>query len=93
MPQWPQAAQMKQQVFVANRVAEILEHLSMDQWRHVKGVENPADIGTQGESNERFQMPAWLDEPAWLKGMKTGAKAVLSRERTRNRGSYQYCFD
>ena len=44
--QWLQVAHKKQQVFVANRAAEILENSSMDQWRHVKGVENPADIGT-----------------------------------------------
>ena len=46
--QWLQAARKKQQVFVANRAAEILENSSMDKWRHVKGVENPADIGTRG---------------------------------------------
>ena len=46
--QWLQAAHKKQQVFVANRAAEILENSSMDQWRHVKGIENPADFGTRG---------------------------------------------
>ena len=50
--QWLQAAHKKQQVFVANRAAEILENSSMDQWRHVKGVENSADIGTRGMSIE-----------------------------------------
>ena len=42
--QWPQAAHKEQQVFVANRAAEILENSLMYQWRHVKGVVNPADI-------------------------------------------------
>ena len=46
--QWLQAAHKKQHVFVANRAAEILESTSMDQWRHFKGVENTADIGTRG---------------------------------------------
>ena len=46
--QWLKAVHKKQQVFVENRAAEILECSSMDQWRHVKGVENPADIGTPG---------------------------------------------
>ena len=50
--QWLQAAHKKQQVFVANRAAELLENSSMDQWRHVKGVENPADIGNRGMSIE-----------------------------------------
>ena len=40
--QWLQAAHKKQQVFVANRAAEVLENSSMDQWRHVKGVKNSA---------------------------------------------------
>ena len=52
MLQWLQAAHKKQQVFVANRAAEILENSSMDQWRHVKGPENPADMGTRGMSIE-----------------------------------------
>ena len=45
--QWLQAADKKQQMFVANRADEILENSSMEQLRHVKGVENPADIGTR----------------------------------------------
>ncbi|XP_075239333.1 uncharacterized protein LOC142334891 [Convolutriloba macropyga] len=50
--QWLQSAHKKQQVFVANRAAEILESSSMYQWRHVKCIENPADIGTRGMSIE-----------------------------------------
>ena len=64
--QWLQAADKKQQVFVANRAAEILENSSMDQWRHVKGVENPADIGTRGISIENLKESVWLNGPAWL---------------------------
>ena len=64
--QWLQAAHKKQQVFVANRAAEILENSSMDQWRHVKGVENPADIGTRGMTIEGLKEPVWLNGPAWL---------------------------
>ena len=52
MLQWLQAAHKEQQTFVANRAAEILENSLMDQWRHVKGVENPADMGTRGMSIE-----------------------------------------
>ena len=64
--QWLQAAHKKQQVFVANRAAEILENSSMDQWRHVKGVENPADIGTRGMSIEGLKESVRLNGPAWL---------------------------
>ena len=61
-----QAAHKKQQVFVANRAAEILENSSMDQWRHVKFVENAADIGTRVMSIEGFKESLWLNGPAWL---------------------------
>ena len=64
--QWLQAAHKKQQVFVANRAAETLEKSSMDQWRHVKGVENPADIGTRGMSIEGLKKSVRLNGPAWL---------------------------
>ena len=64
--QWLQSAHKKQQVFVANRAAEILENSSMDQWSHVKGVENPADIGTRGRSIEGLKESVWLNGPAWL---------------------------
>ena len=62
--QWLKAAHKKQQAFVANRAAEILENSSMDQWRHVKGVENPADIGTRRMSIEGLKESVWLNGPA-----------------------------
>ena len=43
------ASNNKQPVFVANRVAEILENSTIDQWLLVEGKLNPADIGTRGE--------------------------------------------
>ena len=64
--QWLEAAHKKQQVFVPNRAAEILENSSMDQWRHVKGVENAADIGTRGMTIEGLKESVWLNGPAWL---------------------------
>ena len=48
--QWIRHSDKKQQVFVANRVAEVLEATSVDQWRHVPGEINPADCGTRGLS-------------------------------------------
>ena len=45
--QWLASAD-KQPVFVANRVAEILETTTIDQWFHVPTANNPADAETRG---------------------------------------------
>ena len=54
----------KKPVFVANRVAEILELTTIDEWNHVPTADNPADAATRGLSAN-----ALLDSP-WLKGPK-----------------------
>ena len=64
--QWLHASNNKQPVFVANRVAEILENSTIDQWRHVEGKLNPADIGTRGMTVEALKESEWLTGPAWL---------------------------
>ena len=42
--QWIYGSANRQQVFVANRVAKILETSQPSQWRHVPGVFNPANM-------------------------------------------------
>ena len=64
--QWLHASNNKQPVFVANRVAEILENSAMDQRRHVEGTMNPAEIGTRGMTVEALKESEWLTGPAWL---------------------------
>ena len=56
-----QAAHNEQYVFVVNRAEEMLEISSMDQWRQVKGVKNPAVIGTRGMSMEGLKESLWLN--------------------------------
>ena len=34
-------------MFVANRVAEVLELTTADEWYHVHSADNPADAGTR----------------------------------------------
>ena len=58
--QWLHSANKKQPVFVANRVAEILEGSTIDQWRHVERKMNPADIGTRGMTVEALKDSEWL---------------------------------
>ena len=51
----------KQPVFVANRLAEILELTSTDEWKYVQSCDNAADAGTRGLS-------ASIPNSIWLKG-------------------------
>ena len=65
--QWIHSSHCKQQVFVANRVAEILDTTDVSQWKHVSGINNPADIGTSAINIEELKKSEWLTGPAWLK--------------------------
>ena len=65
--QWIHSSHRKQQVFVANRVAEILDTTAVSQWKHVSGINNPADIGTRAINIEEHKRSEWLTGPAWLK--------------------------
>ena len=50
-------------VFVENRVSSILQLTKPGQWRHVKGTENPADLGTRG-----ILLPELTVQKKWWKG-------------------------
>ena len=65
--QWIHSSHRKQQVFVANRVAEILDTTNVSQWNHVSGINNPADIGTQAINVDELKRSEWLTGPARLK--------------------------
>ena len=65
--QWIHSCHRKQQVFVANRVAEILDKTDVSQWKHVSGINNPADIGTRAVNIEELKRIECLTGPAWLK--------------------------
>ena len=60
-------ADKKQPVFVANRVAEILDSSTIDQWRHVEGTINPADIGTRRKSVLELEKSKWFTGSVWLR--------------------------
>ena len=57
----------KQPLFVANRVSEILEGTTVNQWHHVAIQNNPADAGTRGLSSKALQNSAWLRGPDFLR--------------------------
>lgn len=56
------------QRFVANRVAYVLDHTEVSQWRYVDGKQNPADLGSRGSSPSKFlQSSEWKEGPIFLK--------------------------
>ena len=62
--QWIHSSHRKQQVFVANRVAEMLDTTDVSQWKHVSVINNPADIGTRATNIEELKRSDWLTGPA-----------------------------
>ena len=65
--QWIHSSHRKQQVFVADRVAEILDTTDVSQWKRVSGINNPADIGIRAINIEELKRSDWLTGRAWLK--------------------------
>ena len=54
--------------FVANRIGEIQRTTSPEQWRHVPGTENPADLPTRGLSvADLSENKFWMEGPSFLK--------------------------
>ena len=59
----------QKKVFVQNRVSSILQPTKPEQWHHVRGLENPADLGTRGvflqamsECERWWKGPTFLEE-------------------------------
>jgi len=64
---WLRSSPNRWKVFVANRVTQIQDSVSADQWFHVNGVENPADCASRGiDPSELKNHPLWWKGPSWL---------------------------
>ena len=63
--QWIHSSHCKQQVFVANRVAEILDATDVSQWKHVSGINNP--VRPKQSNIEEIKRIEWPTGPACLK--------------------------
>ncbi|CAL8145348.1 unnamed protein product [Orchesella dallaii] len=65
---WIAAHPRRWKTFVANRVAHIQEHTAVEVWRHVPGVQNPADLASRGiPATDLNNNVFWWNGPSWLK--------------------------
>ncbi|UYV67608.1 hypothetical protein LAZ67_5001360 [Cordylochernes scorpioides] len=56
--------------FVSNRVKEITTLTKSEDWNHVAGEHNPADLPSRGESPSKFIKSGWWEGPKWLQEKK-----------------------
>ena len=65
-------------VFVENRVREICRLSSVDQWRHIEGSHNPADLGTRGITLlQLHDNRDWWNGPSVLKETLSQPKPLV----------------
>lgn len=64
---WLNSQTSRLKTFVANRVCQILESTSIEQWMHVKTGDNPADVLSRGVTpQELHNQKLWWQGPQWL---------------------------
>ena len=58
------------QVFVANRIGTIHQLSQVDDWYHVSGKNNPADIISRGTTVDKLDREFWFHGPKFLNDYK-----------------------
>ncbi|UYV72138.1 hypothetical protein LAZ67_9001944 [Cordylochernes scorpioides] len=67
---WIQQQQENWAQFVSNRVKEITTLTKSEDWNHVAGEHNPADLPSRGECPSKFTKSGWWEGPKWLQEKK-----------------------
>lgn len=55
------------QIFVFNRVKKIREYSRPEEWRHIPGNLNPADLPSRGCTSKQLLNCRWWEGPDWLR--------------------------
>ncbi|XP_055590278.1 uncharacterized protein LOC129742404 [Uranotaenia lowii] len=64
---WLRSSPSRWKTFVANRVSQIQSTTDIESWRHVAGVDNPADDISRGlKPNDILHCKRWWNGPPWL---------------------------
>lgn len=64
---WIKGSSVRWKTFVRNRVEEIKSLVPIENWFHVHGKENPADLVSRGVSGQILKESGqWFNGPAWL---------------------------
>ncbi|XP_063377545.1 uncharacterized protein LOC134664729 [Cydia fagiglandana] len=65
---WLQSQPSRWQLFVGNRVSDIIQLIDQDKWRHVPSADNPADLASRGvSSRDMADSDIWWTGPKWLR--------------------------
>lgn len=66
---WIRGCPSRWKSFVANRVSEIQRITNINDWHHVRSVDNPADLISRGmRVSEMINSKLWWTGPEWLSG-------------------------
>ena len=69
---WLDGSPKRFKTYVGNRISAILDLIPPDKWRHVSGLENPADCASRGlYPTELLDYELWWNGPDWLKKSST----------------------
>ncbi|XP_050431415.1 uncharacterized protein LOC126839984 [Adelges cooleyi] len=70
---WLNSDSSRLKTYVANRVVQILEVSTAEQWRHVRTDENPADVVSRGlRPQDLVDNNIWWTGPSWLSEDESG---------------------